>query len=120
MADYNPNDAETWPDSTIVVRGGIRGPEALQEEYEAEGSFSVQADPGAAFVELCRCLPWGKVRRTTLQRLRALRGRIIESHGPDNYHCDVVGIDGGTFDSLLEPAEDNPVPRAERTGRSEP
>lgn len=117
---FDPHDADTWPDATIVVRGGTRGGEALQEEFEAEGEFSVQADPEAEFLSLCRCLPWGKVRRTTLLRLRAVGGRLIESHAPDSYHCDVVGIDGWTFDTVLDPPEDNPVPRAERTGRSQP
>jgi hypothetical protein len=58
----DPQDPRTWPDNTIVVRGGIGEADRLQEIYEGERSFSVQADPLATFTELCRALPHGFVR----------------------------------------------------------
>lgn len=115
---YDPHDADTWPDATIVVRGGVRDGDGLQEVFEAEAAFSVQSDPSADFGELCRCLPNNQVRQSTLSRLRNVGGSLRESHGPDDYHCDVEGVDGRTFDSILGSTQTNPVPRPQRTGRS--
>ena len=46
-AGYDPRDPRTWPDATIVVRGGEGRAKMLAKQQDLDGSWSVQSDPAA-------------------------------------------------------------------------
>jgi hypothetical protein len=70
--------AETrLPDDAYVVRGGLLTPEDVKRSADENGGFwgiSVQSAPGYSVRDLCRegQIPHGKIRVTTVGRVRAL------------------------------------------------
>lgn len=108
---YDPHDPNTWPDATIVVRGGDGKEKWLRKTQDASGGWSVQSDPAATFGQLAACVPQVFVRRTSLSAVRDAGGWLVESHGPNDYHCDLDGLSPEDFDNILSGPEDNPSPR---------
>lgn len=94
----SPKDTPSWPDSTIIVRGGEGRASWLARTVDLDGRCSVQADPAASFEDLAACLPHSRVRRTTLGALRAAGGALDVSHGRSDYHCDLHGVSPAVFD----------------------
>lgn len=113
---YDPNDPRTWPDATIVVRGGTRDVEHLANVMTRDGSWSVVSEPNTPFEVLARSVRNGTVRRTSVRRVLAAGGRLVPTRGPDAppFHCDLSGLTAGAFDAILGAAEPNPVPAKDR------
>lgn len=105
----DPSDPRTWPDATIVVRGGEGKVKMLAKQQDVDGSWSVQSDPGASWDQLARAVPQAFVRTTSLSAVRALGGWLVWSHhGPGDYHCDLFGLTPAQLDSILGDAARNP------------
>lgn len=115
MADaINTTDPDSWPDETVILRGGVGGAEDLSRKLDLdEGGWSVQADPVAHAGDLARYIPNNRFRRTTLGRLRSAGGHLAITAGP-GYHRSVRGLSADVFDSILDAPELNPVPPNER------
>jgi hypothetical protein len=81
-----------------------------------DGSWSVVSEPGLSFRVLCANVRHGKVRRTTLGRVRAAGGSLTPSREPGAppYHCDLAGLTAAGFEAILGPEEQNPIPARER------
>lgn len=106
---YDTRDPSTWPDATIVVRGGEGKAKMLAKQQDLDGSWSVQSDPAASWDQLARAIPQVFVRTTSLSAVRALGGWLVWSHlGPSGYHCDLFGLTPAQFDSILGEATRNP------------
>ena len=107
---YDPRDPDTWPNATVVVRGGEGRVKMLTKQQDAtDGSWSVQSDPAASWDQLARAIPQVFVRTTSLSAVRALGGWLVWSHqGPGDYHCDLLGLTPAEFDSILGDAVRNP------------
>ena len=81
----------------------------LVKQQDQDGSWSVQADPGASWGQLARAIPQVFVRTTSLSVIRALGGWLVWSHhGPDDYLCDLFGLTPERFDDILGEATRNP------------
>jgi hypothetical protein len=111
-----PDDSTTWPDGTIVLRGGVNAVEELRAALQRSGGISFVARPGATLDELAASVPNNRVRWTTLGAVRRAGGRLVRSPGPDAPpdDCDVLGLTPEGLDSILSPAGLNPVPREHR------
>lgn len=111
VLDTNP---QTWPDDTIILRGGIGDAKDLARKADANtGGWSVQAQPSVDVVELARFVPNNRFRRTTVGRLREAGGYLVISPGP-GYHRSLQGVSPSVLDEILGQPELNPVPPAER------
>ncbi len=109
-------DPSIWPATTLVIRGGEMGADGLRETLRRDGRWSVISEPGVSFTHLAASVRNNRVRSTTLQAVYRLGGKLEVArtrHGPP-YHCDLSGLTPEQFDSILGPAEPNPVPRHER------
>lgn len=115
-APSSSTDSDTWPDATLVVRGGRRDVIHLGNVMTRDGSWSVVAEPGLSFGVLCASVRHGTVRQTTLGRVRDAGGSLIPSRdsAAPPYHCDLVGLTAAGFDAILSPEERNPIPAPER------
>ena len=109
-------DSDTWPDATLVVRGGRRDVIHLGNVMTRDGSWSVVSEPGLSFGVLCASVRHGTVRQTTLGQVRDAGGSLIPSYGSGAppYHSDLVGLTAAGFDASLSPEERNPIPAPER------
>jgi hypothetical protein len=109
-------DPTTWPDATIVVRGGIGGVKDLRTTLEADGCWSVRSRPGVTFEALAGAVVNNQVRRTTVQAALALGATITPTDAPGDppYHCDLSRLTAEQFDSILGAPELNPVPKDQR------
>jgi hypothetical protein len=109
-------DPDTWPDATIVVRGGRRDVIHLANVMTRDGAWSVVSEPGLSFGVLCSSVRHGTVRQTTLGQVREAGGSLTPSHGSGAppYHCDLAGLTAVGFDAILSPEVRNPFPASER------
>ena len=106
---YDPRNPATWPDATIVMRGGEGKEKWLARVQDEDGSWSVQSDPGVSWDDLAGAIPQAFVRTTTLNAVRGKGGWLVWSHhGPGDYHCDLFGLTPAAFDAILGPATRNP------------
>lgn len=111
---FDGADPRTWPDDTVIVRGGIGGASDLARKIDAQvGGWSVQAQPFVDMVELARFVPNNRYRRTTLGRVREVGGYLVISPGP-GYHRSLRGLGPMMLDRILGEPELNPVPPSER------
>lgn len=105
---YDPRDPATWPDATIVVRGGEGKEKWLARVQDEDGSWSVQSDPAVSWEDLAAAITQAFVRTTTLNAVRAAGGWLVWSHhGPGDFHCDLFGLTPAGFDAILGPATRN-------------
>lgn len=109
-------DPATWPNATIIVRGGVGGVADLRKTVASDGCWSVRSRPGVGFRSLAGAVPNNQVRRTTVEAALALGATLVPTDDPDDppYHCDLSGLTPEQFDSILGAPESNPVPRDER------
>lgn len=106
------NDPTTWPDATIVVRGGVNKLEELQAAVQVGGGISVVSRPNLSFATLAASVRNNQVRRTTVRSVLAAGGTLVPTFEPDEppNHCNLFGLTAEALDSILGPAEPNPVP----------
>ena len=88
------SDPRTWPDATIVVRGGVGGPEALRKTLELDGSWSVRSRPGVSFRKLASAVLNNRVRKTTVQAALREGATIVPTNDPGDppYHCELFRL----------------------------
>jgi hypothetical protein len=111
---FEATDPETWPDETLILRGGVGDAGDLARKLDvAEGGWSAQADPLVHSTDLAKYIPNNRFRRTTLGELRAAGGYLAITPGP-GYHRSVRGLTPEAFDSILDEPELNPVLPDER------
>jgi len=106
-------DAASWPDETLILRGGEGSVPDLRDRLARDGSWSVFAAPDVAFGRLARSVRNSQVRTATLGALRTAGGSIRPSAGPP-HHCDLWGLTAEQFDAILGDPVPNPVPRQAR------
>ena len=113
---YELADPRTWPDSTIVVRGGVNALEELRDALQASGGISVISRPGVPFEKLAASVRNNQVRRTTVRAVLDAGGQLVPTFGSDEPpdHCDLFGLTAEKLDSILSASEPNPVPKDER------
>ena len=112
----NVNDPRTWPDATIVVRGGVNTLEELETAFRLGGAISVVSRPNLGFAALSASIRNNQVRRTTVSLVLAAGGRLVPTFGPNEppNHCDLFGLTAVQLDTILEKAEPNPAPKLDR------
>ena len=115
-APFGSTASDSWPDATIVVRGGRRDVIHLANVMTRDGAWSVVSEPGLSFRVLCASVRHGTVRRTTLGQVREAGGSLMPSHGSGapSYHCNLAGLTATAFDAILSPEARNPIPAPER------
>ena len=106
-------DPASWPDETLVLRGGEGGVAHLRDRLARDGSWPVFAAPVVSFARLAGSVRNGQIRTATLGAIRAAGGSIRPTSGPP-YHCDLRGLTAEDFDAILGDPEPNPVPREAR------
>lgn len=113
---YDLDDPQTWPDATIVVRGGVNTLEELRDALQASGGISVVSRPEVPFEKLAASVRNNQVRRTTVKAVLRAGGRLVPTYGEDEppNHCDLFGLTAEKLDSILSTSEPNPVPKDER------
>ena len=109
-------DPSTWPDGTIIVRGGVNTLEELEAALRLSGAISVVSRPHLSFAALSASIRNNQVRRTTVIRVLAAGGRLVPTSGPNEppNHCDLLGLTAAQLDTILLKAEPNPVPKQDR------
>lgn len=113
-AAFDTADPDSWPDETLILRGGIgRADDLARRVDSADEGWSVQAQPHVELRDLARFLPNNRFRRTTMGRLRTAGGSLATTPGP-GYHRSLRGITPEAFDSILEDPESNPFPPEQR------
>lgn len=113
---YHLDDPTTWPDTTLVVRGGVNTLEELRDALQRFGGISVVSRPGVRFEDLAASVRNNKVRRTTVIAVLSAGGWLIPTHGegePPN-HCNLFGLTAESLDHILSSPEPNPVQKDER------
>ena len=111
---FDAADPQTWPDETVVLRGGIGDAWDLARKIDTDGGgWSVQAHPASEVVALARFVPNNRIRRTTLGRVREVGGYLVNATGP-GYHRSLRGLSPIMFDRILGEPELNPVSPSER------
>jgi hypothetical protein len=115
-AESTSKDSDSWPDATLVIRGGRRDAIHLANVMTRDGSWSVVSEPGLSFGALCASVRHGTVRRTTLGQVREAGGSLTPSRaaGAPPHHCDLVGLTAAGLEAILGPEEQNPIPARER------
>lgn len=110
---YDLNDPKTWPDATVVVRGGINELEELRDALLASGGISVISRPDVPFEELAASVRNNRLRRTTVKAVLGAGGALSPTFGDDEppNHCDLFGLTAEQLNSILAPSELNPVPK---------
>ena len=98
----------SWPDATVIVRGGTGSIADLRDRLARDGSWSVFAAPGVPLDRLARSVRNSQVRMTTLGILRAAGGSIGPTAGPP-HHCDLWGLTAEQFDAILGRPVPNPI-----------
>lgn len=103
---------DPWPPTTVVIRGGVGGADALRDTLRRDGSWSVISQPGLRFEVLASSVRNNQIRRTTAGAVMELGGSLIADRSGDAppYHCHLSGLTPEQLDSILEPPERNPVP----------
>jgi len=111
---FDGADPETWPDDTVILRGGIGDASDLARKVDMDGGgWSVQAQPSVDVVRLARFVPNNRFRRMTIGRVREVGGYVVISPGP-GYHRSLRGVSPIMFDRILGEPELNPVAPSER------
>lgn len=105
--------AVSWPDETLILRGGTGSVADLRDRLARDGSWSVSAAPGVPIGRLARSVRNSQIRVTTLGVLRAAGGSIGPTAGPP-YHCDLWGLTAEQFDAILGEPVPNPIPKEAR------
>jgi hypothetical protein len=103
----------SWPEATIVVRGGVNLLEELRSALQRSGGVSVVSRPGVTFEALAASVRNNRLRRTTVGRIRDAGGWLVptdELEEPPN-HCNLFGLTADELDAILSEPEVNPVPR---------
>lgn len=110
------NDPRTWPDATIVIRGGVNTLEELGTAVLLGGAISVVPRPNLSFEVLAASVRNNQVRRTTVGRVLAAGGTLVPTPGPNESpnHCNLYGLTAEQLDTILSRAEPNPVPKEDR------
>jgi len=80
---HDPNDPRTWPNATIVIRGGTRNVGHLANVMTRDGSWSVISEPGVAFQVLAASIRNTTLRRTSVQRVLVAGGRLVPTRSDD-------------------------------------
>ncbi len=113
---YDVSDPGTWPDATVVVRGGVNTLEEMRNAIQRSGGFSVVSRPGVAFEELAASVRNNRIRRTTFGMVRAAGGWLGPTDEPDEppCHCNLYGLTAEQLDSILSEPQLNPVPKEKR------
>lgn len=107
-------DPQTWPDDTVILRGGVGDASDLASRADAlGGGWSVQAQPGLDVIALAGFVPNNRVRRTTLGQVRKFGEYLVNTPGP-GYHRSLRGMHAIMFDRILGEPELNPVAPTER------
>lgn len=106
-------DPASWPDDTLILRGGTSTIADLRDRLARDGSWSVFAAPGRPLGLLARSVRNSQVRTATLGAVRAVGGSIRPTPGPP-HHCDLRGLTAEQFDAILGDPIPNPVPKAAR------
>jgi len=107
------DDPASWPDETVIVRGGASTVDDLRDRLARDGSWSVSAAPGVPFARLAGSVRNSLVRTATLGALRISGGSIRPTSGPP-YHCDLRGLTAEQLDAILGDPVPNPAPREAR------
>ena len=110
------HDPATWPDATLVVRGGVNRLEELRAAVQVGGGISVVSRPNLPFETLAASVPNNRVRRTTVARVLATGGSLDPTDDPGDppNHCNLFGLTPEQLDAILEAPEPNPVPKEQR------
>ena len=113
---FDPDDPRTWPDVTLVVRGGLGTLEDLARTLRRDGSWSVISAPGVPIEALAASVPNNRLRRTTVRAVLRVGGtlRPTRGRGGPPYHCGLAGLTAEAFGRILRPPEPNPVPVGKR------
>ena len=106
-------DAASWPDETLILRGGASTVADLRDRLARDGSWSVFAAPGVPLGRLARSVRNSQIRMATLEALRTAGGSIRPTPGPP-HHCDLWGLTAKQFDAILGGPVPNPVPKEVR------
>jgi hypothetical protein len=113
---YDIRDPRSWPDATVVVRGGVNLLEEIKSALQRFGGFSVVSWPDVAFIDLAASVRNNQLRRTTVKQVLDAGGWLIPTDGdgePPN-HCNLFGLTAEDLDSILSEPEVNPVPKDKR------
>ncbi len=113
---YDISDPSTWPDATIVVRGGVNSLEELRDAVQKTGGVSVVSRPNMSFEDLAASVRNNQVRRTSVRRVIAAGGYLVPTFEPDDppNHCNLFGLTAEQLDTILSKPELNPVPKEKR------
>ena len=101
---------------TVVIRGGAGGVDALRDALRRDGTWSVISQPGLGFETLAASVRNNQLRTTTVRAILAVGGTLVPDLSGDGppYHCELSGLTPEQLDSILKPAERNPVPLTKR------
>jgi hypothetical protein len=106
-------DPRSWPDTTVVVRGGVNLLEEIRSALQRSGGFSVVSRPNVTFEELAASVRNNRLRRTTVGHVRDAGGRLVPTDEPEEppNHCNLFGLTADELDAILSEPEVNPVPQ---------
>lgn len=109
-------DPRSWPDATIIVRGGVNLLEEIRSALQLSGGISVVSRPDVTFEALAASVRNNRLRRTTVGQVRDAGGRLVSTDEPEEppNHCNLFGLTADELDAILSEPEVNPVPKALR------
>ena len=78
---HDTRDPRSWPDATVVVRGGVNLLEEIKSALQRSGGFSVVSCPDVACTELAASVRNNQLRRTTVKQVLDAGGWLVPTGG---------------------------------------